>query len=100
MKAVLVIDMPTSCYACQLRVSGENCAYDYCSAKNMDLEEDAFPSWCPLKELPKKTNIYPEFENIGDIDARLAYFCGNEDGWNDCIDEITGEWNEKIYTVV
>lgn len=74
-KAVLVIDeMPTECIKCPL-------ADGYCW--------NTFPTkgkadGCPLKPLPSK--LVP----FGYLDA------GNEDGlyekgYNDCIDEITGE---------
>lgn len=77
-KAILVIDMPDICYKCP--------CYDHeggiCQATSnwkADREDG-----CPLRPMPSK--LVP----FGYLDA------GNEDGlyekgYNDCIDEITGE---------
>ena len=47
------------------------------------------PEWCPLIDLPEKdTGIYP----ANTVDAGYA------EGWNTCLDEITGgEVDGKIY---
>lgn len=81
MKAILVIDMPSNCLDCP-------CEYDYmrCKATNYRLDyvnaDAERPSWCPLKPMPeKKEEGYPNDE----------YTIGKADGWNDCLDEITGD---------
>nr|UWG14238.1 MAG: hypothetical protein [Bacteriophage sp.] len=49
-----------------------DCEYGYCQGK---------PDWCPLMDLPEKDNgDYPS--NTSDA--------GFAEGWNQCIDEITG----------
>ena len=79
MKSRLVLDMPKDCRRCQLMVDR------FCYGIPMDEVHDSIsinerPSWCPLRPLPQKKEIefpwlYAEYEN----------------GWNDCLDEITGE---------
>ena len=39
------------------------------------------PDWCPLKPLPEKSTAENDMTD---------YQCGMVDGWNQCIDEITG----------
>lgn len=43
--------------------------------------DDAIPGWCPLMDLPEKDN--------GDYPANTSD-AGFAEGWNQCIDEITG----------
>ncbi len=47
----------------------------------LDKEAEAIPDWCPLMDLPEKDN--------GDYPAN-ASDAGFVEGWNQCIDEITG----------
>lgn len=93
-KSVLVIDTPENCCDCQFcyeldegvkaccSISDDDkgaslmkkidCEYGYCQCK---------PEWCPLMDFPEKDNgNYPA--NTSDA--------GFADGWNQCIDEITG----------
>nr|UVX56644.1 MAG: hypothetical protein [Bacteriophage sp.]UVY43372.1 MAG: hypothetical protein [Bacteriophage sp.] len=49
-----------------------DCEYGYCQGK---------PDWCPLMDLPEKDN--------GDYPANTSD-AGFAEGWNQCIDEITG----------
>ena len=79
-KSILVIDTPEDCLACPCFnvIGSEHCSV---TMKEVGLH---IPKWCPLKPLPSK--LVP----FGYLDA------GNEDGlyekgYNDCIDEITGE---------
>jgi len=57
MKAVLVIDMPTSCRECTLRTSLEANKF-HCLAilprKEIKPYEEQKPCWCPLKPLFKE----------------------------------------------
>ena len=93
-KSVLVIDTPETCVDCQFcyeldegaeaccSISDDNkdtslmkkidCEYGYCQGK---------PNWCPLTDLPEKDN--------GDYQANTSD-AGFVEGWNQCIDEITG----------
>lgn len=69
MKAILVIDMPNICYKCP--------CYDHeggiCQASD-SWETDVLHG-CPLKPMPSKSVWDNDFS----------------DGWNYCIDTITGE---------
>lgn len=76
-KAVLIMDMPSSCEECILRnegacfpVSKENsiCGVYY------TMKEGRKPDWCPLRELPKKKSVYTN-----------GHY---SDGYNACIDEL------------
>ena len=54
-KAVLVIDMPESCFGCNFMYCDEESDTETCqameTARDIDLIEDR-PDWCPLRELP------------------------------------------------
>lgn len=91
MKAILVIDMPTECIECQFcRVLADDKITETRCILTAQRNEDGVNTraeWCPLRPLPSK--LVP----FGYLDA------GNEDGlyekgYNDCIDEITGETND------
>lgn len=89
-KAVLVMDMPSSCDMCDLikMVNGGM----YCGVKGCgQCAEDYIvcrPDWCPLRELPQKKELYL------DINNKKGY-C---EGYNACIDELLkGVWKmEKV----
>lgn len=77
-KAVLVMDMPKDCFACDLESYGE------CKAMFGEVIENKFekPSWCPLKPMPENK------------DAMTAHFATDYNyalGWNDCLDAIQGK---------
>lgn len=85
MKAILVLDMPSSCDKCPLfgshysdmtcRANGRSINYPYPKEVRQD--------WCPLKPIPsKKSTIGKESDN--DI------LCMNA-GYNACIDEVLGD---------
>lgn len=83
-KAVLVMDMPSSCTECRLAslVGREDvmCAIDRMSTRKYADACKDIPDWCPLRDLPeKKPTIGKESEN--DI------LCMNA-GYNACIDEL------------
>lgn len=92
MKAVLVIDLPDRCFACPFHstVDGEHehefkvfCNIRFWKEYNRPVENlEERPSWCPLKHLPRKKNT--------DFHPNIVY----ANGWNACLDEITGENNE------
>lgn len=81
-KSVLVIDTPEKCMHCPL-LNGA----DECTIQDDDANLKAGDSWdelmkgCPLMDLPEKDN--------GDYPAN-TFDAGFVEGWNQCIDEITG----------
>lgn len=86
-KAVLVMDMPSSCMGCNFLHCEIEENKEYCEAreirKQVDLAKEEKPDLCPLRDLPKKKpTIGKESEN--DI------LCMNA-GYNACIDELLKE---------
>lgn len=87
-KAVLVLDeMPTSCSECDYMATssfdGHVCILKVVAENYKKIGNEIKPDWCPLRELPGK--VYHE------------NFCDNgryDRGWNECLDEITGESEE------
>lgn len=87
-KAVLIMDMPESCFGCNL------CHIDYeeeratCQAyetvKEVNSGTFKKPDWCPLRELPEKKKL-----TYTDLDAD-----NKASGWNYCLDEILKERKE------
>ena len=82
-KAVLVMDMPSSCEKCRLHsFVGKDCDV-VCQAKGTTQSyEDAYngkPDWCPLKTMIEKKD---RNKVVGD------YLRGRCDGYNACIDEL------------
>ena len=83
-KAILVIDMPSSCIDCPLHYYGEPILW--CGANERDMDTDDIenykPTWCPLREVPQKdTYQYADSYKYGQ---------GRKRGRNECIDEILG----------
>ena len=92
MKAVLTIEMPESCIKCE-----------YCGYKESDEKQrvclfmsSAWPlegnlhkrhNFCPLRPLPKK-----EEKPIKGEDDYNDFCIGYTRGWNECLEEITGEY--------
>ncbi len=77
-KSVLVIDTPENCKSC-IHISTFRA---FCRINCRDIKDtSAKPDWCPLKPLP---------ERIGSRDTGHEYNNGYADGWDECIDEITG----------
>ena len=82
MKAILVLEMPSSCDKCPLfgshysdmtcRGNGRGINYPYPKEVRQD--------WCPLKPMPEKAN-HPDWCDGGRYDK----------GYNACIDEILGD---------
>lgn len=80
-KAMLVMDMPESCYECKLHFTKRNCE-DICMKKDKYIEVNIFtrkPKWCPLREVPKKKD-YDYCDRSIWTHERIGY--------NACIDEI------------
>lgn len=90
-KAVLVMNMPENCGSCMfpIRCMDElNCEPMLKDYENGLTEidpiiedEDEKPDWCPLRPLPEKKEEAKE---------PLATRYYRAEGWNDCLDEITG----------
>ena len=84
MKAILVMDMPSSCDMCELASlvgKGEvMCAIDRMETRKYEDACKDKPDWCPLKPAPEKRNTIDDFwEMCADIVR------------NACIDEILGD---------
>ena len=71
-KAILVMDMPDSCWRCKLQ-EWANCRI----ARRCNVDNGR-PDWCPLKPLPEKTEL--TFVDHGQDQIAM--------GWNACIDAI------------
>lgn len=90
MKAILVIDMPESCIDCKFMKHGICLAYK--SERRMNDEEyyscdEIKPSWCPLKQMPKKLDENDWHRMFGGLfSERIAKGMG----WNACLEEIEG----------
>lgn len=86
MKAILVIDMPSSCIECRYSLLG-GC---YCTLTQEDLivNDGDISENCPLKPMPKRILTLVKMNN-GEIlnNNEIQYMKGR----NDCIDEILGE---------
>ena len=79
-KAVLVMDMPEQvCQKCTLCYETENDDEYLCCAAGKLVPDGKKPDWCPLRELPEKSD-HPEHYDNGMFDA----------GWNECLDAIEG----------
>ena len=80
-KSVLVIDTPEDCMHCLLLTGSDECMVQD-EATNFDAGTlDELIQTCPLAMLPEKDDgSYP----VNTFDA------GYVEGWNTCIDEITG----------
>lgn len=96
MKAVLVIgEMPKECRRCQLMVDR------FCYGIPMDEVHDNIninerPSWCPLRVLPEKIDHLSQLPDDIKKWSFVSYETfGYEEGWNACLDEITGENHEE-----
>lgn len=86
-KAILVMDMPGSCFQCRfLRIDTEHVGViESCGALEVDdrLDTESYdkPEWCPLRELPEKIpDLEHGYENVEKSIIRI--------GFNACLDEI------------
>ena len=75
-KAMLIMDMPSNCYECELN------NYHFCFVTDDNVERyrntEYKPTWCPLREVPQKKTALTMFD------------IGEAQGYNACIDEILG----------
>ncbi len=101
-KAVLVMDMPEKCSRCKF-------AYEFYGTKKCQLLNSLRPGvcsilmnenfakkrdyFCPLRELPEKKETkdsYSVYSKQEVFAYQKGWREGREDGWNNCIDVITG----------
>lgn len=86
MKAILVLEMPSSCLDCPLgknmSIPLETCIQCPLGKCAIDEETKTIPNWCPLKPMIEKKD---RNKVVGD------YLRGRCDGYNACIDEILGD---------
>lgn len=76
-KAMLIMDMPSSCKECPCLNDVDECEGVY---KDVD-DIGRKPTWCPLREVPqKKVSCFSD----------NAYRSLLKQGYNACIDEILG----------
>ena len=83
-KAILVIDMPSSCADCILGDDDSSGLYCVPKEEYFDGEDttESRASFCPLREVPQKdTKQYADSYKYGK---------GRQRGRNECIDEILG----------
>ena len=84
-KAVLIMDMPESCFGCNFLYCNADASIDSCQAMEVsrivDSETYERPDWCPLRELPEKIpELKSGYEDLSTSIRRV--------GWNACLDEI------------
>jgi hypothetical protein len=86
-KAVLIMDMPGSCFGCNFCHINSSGREDRCQAfevsRAVNSETYEKPDWCPLRELPEKI---PELKSGYEEISKSIH----RDGWNACLDEILG----------
>lgn len=94
-KAVLVMDMPSSCFECDFQAMNvrdnpicilctESCVEQFKTKdeyKRIDTDLRTRPDWCPLNPIPSKKDKPTKSESVA---------CFNS-GYNACIDELLGE---------
>lgn len=74
-KSILVVDTPIVCEMCWLSVAKQKGTY--CRFEGKYNTEHITPSWCPLRPLPRK--------------MKWGHTSNYIQGYNACLDEITGE---------
>ena len=84
-KAMLIMDMPSSCKKCLLRDYHKNKFCFQCRAIPLsEIEEEEVnvrQDLCPLREVPQKKDTN---------NCKTELYRGKCVGYNDCIDEILG----------
>lgn len=90
-KAVLVMDMPESCFGCKFcHINCSDGEEDSCQALEVArlVDSDTYekPDWCPLRELPERETEMTDADDLG-----KDYVRGTMYGWNACLDEILKE---------
>lgn len=83
-KAILVMNMPTTCSECML-CDLNGCCLALKMVEFCEYRYDQKQKWCPLREVPKKKE-YEERQNSFENFGKQCQI----DGYNACIDEIVG----------
>ena len=83
MKAILVMEMPSSCLQCEFSIDDDFTCF--CIVNSMECSTVKRPVWCPLREVPQKQPT--EMKTINDDINKLVF----NEGYNACIDEILGD---------
>lgn len=87
---LLVEEVPDICYHCAF------CEHDspknFCVAEWERIDDsDKKPSWCPIKDLPRRMPMRDEAEfYLGYMNGKTKYLGFNE-GYNACLEDITGD---------
>ena len=91
MKAILVINMPKSCWECPCYDGYWQCGATGNGFDTQDEIHNQRPDWCPLKPMPEK--LEPKLSVVVTISEREndIYLTAYDVGWNDCLDEIGEE---------
>ena len=79
MKAILVLEMPSSCLQCEFSIDDDFTCF--CIVNSMECSTVKRPDWCPLKPMPEKKD-----EMKACVNSQYSYAVG----YNACIDEILG----------
>lgn len=94
-KAVLVMDMPESCFGCNFLYCNVDAGIDSCQAMEVsrivDSETYERPDWCPLRELPEKKEEFELRECKGSVKGAWKVPLIENKGFNVCLDEILKE---------
>lgn len=94
-KAVLVMDMPESCFGCNFLYCNADAGIDSCQAMKVsrivDSETYEKPDWCPLRELPKKKEEFELRKCKGSMKGTWKVPLIENKGFNACLDEILKE---------
>lgn len=92
-KAVLVMDMPESCFGCNFLYCNADANIDSCQAMKVPriVDSDTYekPDWCPLRELPEKMKVCGKYPQPDGITPSYKV------GWNACLDKILEGCDEK-----
>ena len=96
MKAILVLEMPSSCRECNMSVLGREkhtgqmcfeCVHH--PTIMVSTKETKRPDWCPLKSSPQKQDICGKYN--GEYYSQGGKPASYKIGYNACIDEILGD---------
>lgn len=82
MKAILVLEIPSSCKECNLQ-QFYICKPVGKSVVGTPTDLKSKPDWCPLKPMPGK--------NTKQYSDGYKYGKGYQNGYNACVDEILGD---------
>ena len=99
-KAILVMDMPSSCIDCRFcreideginaccEIMDEPNDNELCRMIDVSYPQEK-PDWCPLKPMPQKQDIYGKYNS--EYYAQGGKSASYKIGYNTCIDEILGD---------